>query len=134
MVMLPKLRRRWKGFPLSLPDSSIFVGWRCPEAHSANSVVIQTHLSRRFYLTVDFPGLRRSGSSVCIADIEEDQGLNVVEVANAQTVQLRLDHFKALAVQTLDQRYGFDINAFHGILRKLARIPNFLAGILRGPG
>ncbi len=49
-------------FRLSLPDSSIFVGWRCPEAHSINFAVIQTHLSRRFYLAVDSFGLRRSGS------------------------------------------------------------------------
>ena len=62
-----------------------------------------------------------------LADIEEDQGLNVVEVTNAQAVQLGLDHFKALAVQTLDQRYSFDVNAFHGTLRKLARILDFLA-------
>jgi hypothetical protein len=51
-----------KVFRLSLLDSTIFVGWRCPEAHSANFVVIQTHLSRRFYLGVDFLGLRRSRS------------------------------------------------------------------------
>ncbi len=63
MVILPKLRRRWKVFRLNLPDSSIFVIWRCPEAHSAIFVVIQTHLSRRFYHAVDFLGLRRSGSS-----------------------------------------------------------------------
>ena len=49
-------------FRLSLPDSSIFVGWRCPEAHSANLVVIRTPLSRHFHLAADFPGLRRSGS------------------------------------------------------------------------
>ena len=51
-----------KFFRFNLLDSSIFVGWWCPEAHSANFVVIQTHLSRRFYLAVDFLGLRRSGS------------------------------------------------------------------------
>ncbi len=62
MAMLPKLRRRWKDFPPEPSDSSIFVGWRCPETHSTNFVVIQTHLSRRFYLAVDFLGLRRSGS------------------------------------------------------------------------
>ena len=28
-------------FRLNLPDSSIYVGWRYPEAHSANFVVIQ---------------------------------------------------------------------------------------------
>jgi hypothetical protein len=40
----------------------MFVGWRCPEAHSANFIVIRTHLSLRFYLAVDFFGPRRSGS------------------------------------------------------------------------
>ena len=49
-------------FRLSLPDSSILVIWPCSEAHLANFVVIQTHLSRCFYLAVDFLGLRRSGS------------------------------------------------------------------------
>ncbi len=62
MVMSPNCAVVGKVFRLSLPDSSIFVGWRCPEAHSANFIVIQTHLSRRFYLAVDFLGLRRSGS------------------------------------------------------------------------
>ncbi len=36
--------------------------WQCSEAHSTNFAVIQTHLSHRFYLVVDFLGLRRSGS------------------------------------------------------------------------
>jgi hypothetical protein len=52
-----------KVFRLSLPDSLIFVGWRCPEAHSANLVVIQAYLSRTFHTTVDPLGLRRNGSS-----------------------------------------------------------------------
>ncbi len=68
MAMLSKLRRSWKGFRLSLPDSSIFVDWRCPEAHSANFVVIQTQISRRFYVAVDFLGLRRGGSWSQIID------------------------------------------------------------------
>jgi hypothetical protein len=33
------------------------------EGHSAQFFIIQTHLSRRFHLAVDFLGLRRSGSS-----------------------------------------------------------------------
>ncbi len=41
-------------FLLSLPDRSIFVGWRCPEAHSANLIVIQAYLSRTFHITVDY--------------------------------------------------------------------------------
>jgi hypothetical protein len=59
-------------FRLSLPDSSIFVGWRCPEAHSTNFVVIQTHLSRRFYFAVDFLGLGRSGSWSWIINQAQD--------------------------------------------------------------
>ena len=31
----------------------IFVGWRRPEAHSTNLVVIQAYLSRTFHITVD---------------------------------------------------------------------------------
>ncbi len=46
--------------------------WPCPEGHSANFVVIQTHLSRRFYLAVDFLGLRRSGSWLQTVNKEQD--------------------------------------------------------------
>jgi hypothetical protein len=49
-------------FPPRAIDGLILVIWRCLEAHSASFIVIQTHPSRRFYLTVDFLGLRRSGS------------------------------------------------------------------------
>ena len=59
-------------FRLSLPDSSILVIWPCSEAHLANFVVIQTHLSRCFYLAVDFLGLRRSGSSSQIINQAKD--------------------------------------------------------------
>ncbi len=41
------------------PDFSVFL---CPEGHLPIFSVIRTHLSRRFLLAVDFPGLRRSGS------------------------------------------------------------------------
>jgi hypothetical protein len=46
--------------------------WPCSEAHSANFLVIQTHLFRRFYLAVDFLGLRRSGSSSQIINQAQD--------------------------------------------------------------
>jgi len=62
MAMLSKLRHRWKGFRFNLPDSSIFVRWRCPEAHSANFITIRVHPTYRFCLAVDALGLRRSGS------------------------------------------------------------------------
>ncbi len=42
------------------------------EAHSANFVVIQTHLSHRFYLAVDLPGLSRSGSQSQIINQAQD--------------------------------------------------------------
>ncbi len=44
------------------PDGMILAIGPRLEAHSTNFVVIQTHLSHRFYLAVDFPGLRRRGS------------------------------------------------------------------------
>ena len=39
----------------------ILVIWSCSKVHSANFLVIKTHLFRHFYLAVDFLGLRRSG-------------------------------------------------------------------------
>ncbi len=53
-------------------DGLILVIWRCPGAHSTNFVVIQAHLSRRFYLAVDVLGLRRSGSWSQIIDQAQD--------------------------------------------------------------
>ncbi len=50
----------------------MFVGWRCPETHSANFVTIQTHPSCRFHLAVDFLGLRRTGSSPQIINQAQD--------------------------------------------------------------
>ncbi len=49
-------------FPQQPSDRLNLVIWPCSEAHSANFLVIQTHPSHRFYLAVDFPGLRRNGS------------------------------------------------------------------------
>jgi hypothetical protein len=49
-------------FPPLAFDGLISVIWRCSEAHSTYFVVIQTHLSRRFYLAIDFLDLRRGGS------------------------------------------------------------------------
>ena len=37
--------------------------WPSLEAHLANFVVIRTHLSCHFHHVVDYPGLRRNGSS-----------------------------------------------------------------------
>ena len=49
-------------FPPQPSDGLFLVIWRCLEAHSANFVVIQTHLSHRLFLTVSFLVLRWSGS------------------------------------------------------------------------
>ncbi len=46
--------------------------WPCPETHSAQFFIIQTHPSCRFHLAVDFPGLRRSGSWSLIIDQAQD--------------------------------------------------------------
>jgi hypothetical protein len=59
-------------FRLSLPDSSILVIWPCSEAHSANFLVIQTHLSRHFHLAVDFLGLHWGVSSSQFIDPPKD--------------------------------------------------------------
>ncbi len=40
MAMLPNCVVVGKVFRLSLPDSSVFVGWRCPEIHSTNFVIV----------------------------------------------------------------------------------------------
>jgi len=53
-------------------DGLILVIGPCSEAHSANFLVIQTHLFRRFYLAVDFLGLRRSRSSSQIINQAQD--------------------------------------------------------------
>ncbi len=50
-------------------DFSVFL---CPEAQSAQFFAIQTHLSHRFYLVVDFLGLRRNGSLSQIIDQAQD--------------------------------------------------------------
>ena len=42
------------------------------EGHSASFFVIQTHPSRRFYLAVDFLGLRRNGSSSQLINQAQD--------------------------------------------------------------
>ena len=40
------------------------------------------------------------------ANVEQDQGLDVVHIADGQTIKLRLHQFQALAVQALDQLDG----------------------------
>jgi len=42
------------------------------EGHLPRFSAIQTHLSRRFYLAVEFPGLRQSGSSSQINNQAQD--------------------------------------------------------------
>ena len=55
-------------------DSPILVIRPCSEAHPANFVVIQTHTSCRFLLTVDSIGLRRSGSWLQAVNQAQDVG------------------------------------------------------------
>jgi len=50
-------------FPPQPSDSLILVSWPCPEGHFPIIPAIQTHLSHRFYLTVDFLGPRRAGAT-----------------------------------------------------------------------
>jgi len=59
-------------FPRQLYGSLIVVGWPCPEGHFPIIPVIQTHLSHRFCLTVDFLGLRRNGSSSQVINQAQD--------------------------------------------------------------
>ncbi len=59
-------------FPQQPSDRLILVIWPCLEAHSANFLVIQTHLFRHFHLAVDFLGLGRSGSSSQIINQAQD--------------------------------------------------------------
>src|SRR3546814_332117 len=51
-----------------------------------------------------------------LADVEEDQGLDVVDVVDAERIEFRLDHVEKLPVQTLDQRNGFEICLQHDAL------------------
>ena len=48
--------------------------WPLLEAHLADFLVIRTHLSRRFLLTVNFLGLRRSGFWPQFSDQPQDLG------------------------------------------------------------
>src|SRR3546814_12151237 len=53
-----------------------------------------------------------------LADVEEDQRLNVVEVADALAIEIGLDDFEALAVQPLDQPDQFEILSLHDTLAR----------------
>ncbi len=50
------------------------------EDHSIIFLAIQTHLSRRFLLAVDFPGLRRSGSSTQLIDPPQELRLARIQL------------------------------------------------------
>ncbi len=43
----------------------------------------------------------------------KNQGLNVVDVLEPETIEFGLHHLKKLAVQTLDQQYRIQIDLFH---------------------
>ncbi len=73
MAMVPTSHRCWNGvFAAAFRIARFFVSWRCPEAQSAQFFAIQTHLSHRFNLAVDFLGLRRNGSLSQIIDQAQD--------------------------------------------------------------
>ena len=58
--------------PLQPSDCQILAIGPRPEGHLTRYSAIQTDLSCRFHLAVDFPGLRRSGSSPQIIDQAQD--------------------------------------------------------------
>ena len=58
--------------PLQPSDGMILVIGPRLEGHLPRYSAIQTHLSRHFHLAVDFPGLRRNGSSPQIIDQAQD--------------------------------------------------------------
>ena len=60
------------GFSSLTSDSLILMILPCSGTVSAKFVGIQTHLSHRFCLTVDFPGLRRNGSSSQVINQGQD--------------------------------------------------------------
>ncbi len=68
-------------FPPQSSDSLILVSWPCPEGHLSIFSATQAYLSRRFYLAVDFLGLRQSGSWSQI--IDQDQ---VLEIGSREAV------------------------------------------------
>ncbi len=90
------------GFPPLTSDSQILMICPCSEALSAKFVVIQTHLSRGFDFTVDFLGLRRSGSSSEIIN----QAQNFLKQAswNGNLGQLKRD------VTTMADNLGSDLD------------------------
>ena len=59
-------------FPPQPSGSLILVSWPCLEGHFPIIPATQTHFSHRFYLTVDFLGLRRSGSWSQFIDPPQD--------------------------------------------------------------
>ncbi len=60
--------------PLQPSDGLILVSGLRLKGHSVIFLAIQTHLSCRFLLAVDFPGLRRSGSWSHIINQAQDVG------------------------------------------------------------
>ena len=56
-----------------------------------------------------------TGGQFSIADIEEQQCLNGIDVGTAVAVEFILDHVKQTAVQTLDQLEGFHVERADGV-------------------
>ena len=71
-VIIPKLRRHCHGFPPYPSDSLVLMGWLYLKRHFPIIHVVRTHLSCQFHLAVDFPGLRRNGSSSQVINQGQD--------------------------------------------------------------
>ncbi len=69
--IVPPTAKRTASLPQPSDGLNLEIGPRL-ESHSVIFLDIQTHPSCRFHLAVDFPGLRRSGSSSQIIDQAQD--------------------------------------------------------------
>jgi hypothetical protein len=70
--IIPRTTIEGTVFPLQPSDGLILEISPRLEGHLPRFSAIQTHPSCRFHLAVDFPGLRRSGSSSQIIDQAQD--------------------------------------------------------------
>src|SRR5262249_6691708 len=51
-----------------------------------------------------------------VADVEENEGLDVVDVLDAEAIKLELHHFEEVAVQALDEKNRIVIRVRHNVL------------------
>src|SRR5690606_29219271 len=54
-----------------------------------------------------------SDGKLALANVEQDEGLHVIEIPDAALVDFGLDDFKTLPVQSLNHSYSLNINGFH---------------------